>query len=373
MIYLDHAATSIPSSTVLEVYHQVAKTIWYNPSSMHKLGTLAKNYIDKATTTILNTLGLQEKTIYYTSGATEANNLAIYGICMPYMGKNKHIITTQVEHPSVYRVFQDLEKKGFRVTYLSTHNGFVDIAELKEALTKDTILVSIMWVNNIIGSIQPINRIIQVVKTYSHAKLHVDAVQGIGKLPFDYNPNEVDLMTITMHKIGGLKGIGLLVASKSLSLQTLIHGGHQQHNVRGGTMDTAGIVAASKTLTLAYQQLDTHYHYVQDLNSYLIQCLKKIPFVTINQSMGIYSPYVVSISFSHIKGETVMHYLEQYEIYVGIGSACNEKQQTLERAIQVLTTENWRAINMVRISLSEQNTRQEIDELITRIKALERM
>ena len=176
-----------------------------------------------------------------------------------------------------------------------------------------------------------------------------------------------------MHKIGGLKGTGLLIASQSLHLQTLIHGGHQQNNVRGGTMDPASIVAASKTLTLAYQNLDIHYHYVQDLNHYLIQCLKEIPFITINQSTGAYSPYVVSISFSHIKGETVMHYLEQYDIYVGIGSACNEKQQTLERAIQVLTDEKWRAINMIRISLSEQNTKQEIDELIVRIKALERM
>ncbi|MCM1514327.1 MAG: cysteine desulfurase [Anaeroplasma bactoclasticum] len=373
MIYLDHAATSIPSSTVLDVYHQVVKSIWYNPSSMHKLGIIAKNYIDKATTTILKTLGLQEKNIYYTSGATEANNLAIYGICMPYMGKNKHIITTQVEHPSVYRVFQDLEKKGFRVTYLSTRNGVVDIEELKSALTKDTILVSMMWVNNIIGSIQPIHQMIQVVKAYSHSKIHVDAVQGIGKIPFDYNPNEVDLMTITMHKIGGLKGTGLLITSKSLALQTMIHGGHQQNDVRGGTMDVAGIVAASKTLTLAYQDLDVHYQYVQKLNDYLLQHLKDIPFVTINQSRGKYSPYVVSISFSHIKGETVMHYLEQYDIYVGIGSACNEKQQTLERAIQVLTDETWRAINMIRISLSEQNTTQDIDELIVRLKALERM
>ena len=373
MIYFDHAATSIPSSTVLEVYQQVANTVWYNPSSMHKLGVVAKNYIDKATITILNTLALQEKTIYYTSGATEANNLAIYGICMPYIGKNKHIITTQIEHPSVYRVFQDLEKKGFRVTYLHMHNGFVDIEELKAALTKDTILVSMMWVNNIIGSIQPIGEMIQVVKAYSHAKIHVDAVQGIGKMPFDYNANEVDLMTLTMHKIGGLKGTGLLIASQALALQTMIHGGPQQHSVRGGTMDVAGIVAASKTLTLAYQHLDAHYQYVQNLNHYLLERLKDIPFVTINQSRGKYSPYVVSISFSHIKGETVMHYLEQYDIYVGIGSACNEKQQTLERAIQVLTDETWRAINMIRISLSEHNTTQEIDELIVRIKALERM
>lgn len=372
MIYFDNAATSICKKEVLDVYQKVASNIWYNPSSMHKLGNLAKNYTDKATTVILNTIGVNDKTIYYTSGATEANNLAIYGICNKYFGQNKHIITTMIEHPSVYNVYQDLETKGFKVTYLKCQGGMVDVEELKAALTKDTILVSIMWVNNIIGSIQPIDEIIHVVKENSHAKIHVDAVQGIGKIPFDFNPNEVDLLTFTIHKIGGIKGVGLLVANNHLQLESVNKGGHQQNNVRAGTMDVAGIVASSKTITLAYQDLNSHYYYVKNLAEYLKKELESYPFITINEAKNN-SPYVISLSFKKLKGETAMHYLEQYDIYVGIGSACNEKQITLERAIMSLTNDEKRAINMIRISLSENNTKEEINQFISHLNELGRM
>lgn len=372
MIYFDNAATSICKKEVLDVYQKVASNIWYNPSSMHKLGNLAKNYIDKATSTILNTIGVNNKTIYYTSGATEANNLAIYGICNKYIGQNKHIITTMIEHPSVYHVFQDLQKKGFKVTYLQCLGGMVNVEELKSAITKDTILVSIMWVNNIIGSIQPIDEIIKIIKEKSHAKLHIDAVQGIGKIPFDFDPNQVDLLTLTVHKIGGIKGIGLLIANENLRLESVNKGGHQQNNVRAGTMDVAGIVASSKTITLAYQNLNQHYYYVKTLAEYLKKELENLEFITINEAKNT-SPYVISISFKHLKGETAMHYLEQNDIYVGIGSACNEKQITLERAIMSLTTDEKRAVNMIRISLSENNTKEEVDQLISHLKKLERM
>lgn len=373
MIYFDNAATSIPKKEVLEVYQKVASNIWYNPSSMHKLGIIAKNYIDKATTTILHTLHMNEKTIYYTSGATEANNMAIYGICRPYIGENKHIITTMIEHPSVYNVFKDLEKKGFSVTYLKCTGGVVDVNELKEALTKDTILVSIMWVNNIIGSIQPIDDILHIVHSFSHAKIHIDAVQGVGKMPFDFNQNEVDLLTLTIHKIGGLKGTGLLIANKNLHFESIIKGGHQQDNNRAGTMDVAGIVASSKAISLAYQNLNHHYYYVKELKSYLKKQLEEFSFIQINEGIKMNSDYVLSISFDHLKGETVMHYLEQAEIYVGIGSACNEKQKTIERAIMSITPDEKRAINMIRISLSENNTKEEIDQFIKVLKQVERI
>ncbi len=373
MIYFDSAATLPCKKEVLDVYQKVTSNIWYNPSSMHKLGINAKNYIDKATSTILKTFGLYKKTIYYTSGATESNNMAIYGICNKYIGEKKHIITTMIEHPSVYNVFKDLEKKGFHVTYLKCRGGVVDLDELKEALTSDTVLVSIMWVNNIIGSIQPIDKIIELVRQTSHAKIHVDAVQGVGKIPFDFDPNQVDLLTCTMHKIGGLKGTGLLIANDSLDIEASIKGGHQQGNKRAGTMDVAGIVAASKAISLAYADLEHHYYYVKELKSYFKKQLEKIDFVTINEGIGNYSDYVLSVSFPHIKGETAMHFLEQSDIYVGIGSACNEKQVTLERAIMALTDDTTRAINMIRISLSESNTKEEIDQFIAAFKQMERI
>lgn len=373
MIYFDNAATSICKKEVIEVYQKVASNIWYNPSSMHKLGIYAKNYIDKATSTILNTMGFINKKIYYTSGATEANNLAIYGICNKYLGQNKHIITTMIEHPSVYNVFLDLEKKGFKVTYLKCIGGVVDLEELKNSLCNDTILVSIMWVNNIIGSIQPLESIEKIVREFSHAKFHVDAVQGIGKIPFDFDVNKVDLLTLTLHKIGGLKGIGMLIANDNLNMYSLLKGGHQQDNVRAGTMDVANIVAGSKAISLAYQDLNNHYYYVSNLATYLKKELEKYTFIKINEGSYKNSPYVISISFSKLKGETAMHYLENEGIYVGIGSACNEKKKILERAIMSLTDDENRAINMIRISLSENNTKEEIDRFIQILEKMERI
>ena len=166
MIYFDNAATTMPNKEVLDVYQKVAKTIWYNPSGMYKESVLAKNYIDKAKSTILKTLNINNKEIIFTSGATEANNTAIFSVCNKYIGMNKHIVTTSIEHASVYNCFKYLERMGFRVTYLKCNGGIVDLEELKNALTKDTILVSIMWVNNIIGSIQPIEEINSIVKKY---------------------------------------------------------------------------------------------------------------------------------------------------------------------------------------------------------------
>lgn len=373
MIYFDNAATTKPNKEVLDVYQTVAKNIWYNPSGMYKESVLAKEYIDKAKNTILKTLNINNKEIIFTSGATEANNTAIFSICNKYIGMNKHIITTSIEHASVYNCFKYLEQIGFKVTYLECKGGVVDLEELKNSLTKDTVLVSVMWVNNIIGSIQPIEKIVNIVREYSHAKLHIDAVQGIGKIPFDFDPNKVDYLSLTLHKIEGLKGAGLLFIPNNVQIEPYIKGGHQQNNMRAGTMDVAGAVAASKAISIAYQNLNAHYNYVQSLENYLLEKIQKLNFITVNRDKGLYSPFVISFSFNNLKGETAMHYLEKASICVGIGSACNEKNQTLEKAVMSLTNDEKRAINMIRISLSHLNTKEEIDILVEKLKELERI
>jgi cysteine desulfurase len=370
MIYFDSAATTKPLKEVIETYNKMNDEYWFNPSSMYKNAVFVKTLIDRASKSILNTLNLTEKNIYYTSGATEANNLAIMGVTLPYKNQNKHLITTEIEHASVYNVFQTLEKEGFRVTYLKCQNGIIDLNELENALTKDTILVSIMWVNNIIGSINPMKKIVEIVKNRSHAKLHVDIVQGVCKIKPDFDFNDFDLMTLTFHKIEGLKGIGALIANKNLQIKPLFYGGHQQNQIRPGTYDAALIVASSKALRINYEKIDCYYHYVHKLYNYLIDKLIKLPFIDINKKGDYYSPYVLSISLKKIKGETVMHYLEENNIIVGIGSACNEKSKTLERSVFALTNSVEKSYNMIRISLSHHNTYQEIDYLIEKLQEL---
>ena len=370
MIYFDSTATTKPLKEVLDTYNKINEEYWYNPSGMYKGAIVANSLIEKATTQIEKILGLNNKTIYYTSGATEANNMAIMGICLPYINKGKHIITTYIEHPSVYNVFKNLEILGFNVTYLKCENGVVDLEELKSSLTKDTILVSTMWVNNIIGSINPIKDIIEVVKKYSHAKLHVDAVQGMTKIKADFNYNDIDLISMTFHKIEGLKGMGMLISNKGIQLTPILKGGHQQKEIRPGTLDASLIVSSSKALRIAMENTDIHFNYVQKLYNYLIQKLECLDFIKINKTNALYSPYVLSISIDNVKGETAMHYLEDANIYVGIGSACNEKIETIERAIYAITKDNARAINMIRISLSHHNTYEEIDMLVKNLESI---
>ena len=370
MIYFDSTATTKPLKDVLDTYNKINEEYWFNPSGMYKGSVVVSNLIDKATKQIESTLKLNNKNIYYTSGATEANNLAIMGICMPYINQGKHIITTYIEHPSVYNVFKNLETLGFNVTYLKCENGIVDLEELKNALTKDTILVSTMWVNNIIGSINPIKEIIEIVKKHSRAKLHVDAVQGIAKIKEDFDYNNIDLFSITFHKIEGLKNVGALILNKNIQITPLLKGGHQQKEIRPGTLDASLIVSSAKALRLAMENRDNHYNYVKKLYDYLIQKLEKFDFIKINKTNALYTPYVLSISIDNLKGETAMHYLEEAGIYVGIGSACNEKIETIERAIYAITKDNTRAVNMIRISLSHHNTLEELDQLIEKLESI---
>lgn len=370
MIYFDSTATTRVHQEVLDTYNKINNEYWYNPSGMYKTSVFVNSLVEKATNQIEQILGLNNKNIFYTSGATEANNMAIMGVCLPYINKGKHIITTYIEHPSVYNVFKHLETLGFNVTYLSCKNGVVDLDELKASLTKDTILVSTMWVNNIIGSINPIKEIIEIVKNNSHAKLHVDGVQGLTKIEMDFNINDIDLFSATFHKIEGLKGVGMLICNKGLQLQPILYGGHQQKEYRPGTVDASLIVSSSKALRIGMENLNSHYNYVQELYNYLIKKIEHISYIKINRTTAQYSPYVLSLSFDNVKGETVMHALEQDDIYVGVGSACNEKTKTLERAIFAITQDEKRAMNMVRISLSHHNSIEEIDILVKKLESI---
>ncbi len=371
MIYFDNASTTKPNPAIIDLYTKINHGYWYNESSTHQLGITSKTLLDRAITSICRTLNLKNKKIVFTGSATEANNLAIYGICKQYVNQNNHIITSKVEHPSVLECFQDLEKQGFNVTYLDVdENGIVDLEMLKNSLTKDTILVSIMWVNNIIGSVQPIKKIKEILKDYPRVKFHSDLVQGITKLVPDFDLNDLDLATFTAHKLHGLKGTAVLILNDKINLEKITKGGHQQNNMRGGTVDVAGAVCLAKTLEYENSKIDERLKIVNKLYNYLIDELSKLPYIIINNSKKEYSPYVLNFSLKSLKGETFMHYMEQYQIYLGYGSACNAKTKALENTLMAVYNDSLRASNAVRISLSADNTTNEVEYFIQRLKEI---
>ncbi len=369
MIYFDYTATTKPKKELLDLHMRINQEYWCNTEGMYIDGVKAHALLDKSSKVVLDSLKLKNKNVLFTSGATEANNTAIYGILSQYYNEPKHIITTYLEHASVLNVYKDLEKRGFKVTYLIPNkDGIINIDELNNSITNDTVLVSIMWVNNIIGTIQPIEKVIDLVKKFPRLKLHVDAVQGIGKITPNFNLNDIDLLTISGHKLEGLKGTGLLIYNDKLHL-SFLKGGHQQEGIRPGTVDLAGAVVMAKTLQLAVSNIDDKFNNVKEKYNYLVKALQNEQHIILNKS--IYSsPYILSITFKKVKGETALHTLEQNNIFVGTGSACNSHSKDQEKTLIYTLEDNSLAVNTIRISISTNTSVMELDLLINNIKKI---
>lgn len=371
MIYFDNASTTKPIEEVLDIYKKVNQECWYNSSSLHYEGVKAHNLYQKASKIILDLLKTTNKKVVFTSGATEANNMAIYGVCDNYHHQHKRIITTKVEHPSVLNCFQTLEA-SFDVQYLDIlSDGMVDLQQLETLLTSETILVSIMWVNNIIGSVNNINKIIEIVKKYPRVKLHVDAVQGLGKIPLTFDVNQIDLLTVSSHKIHGLKGTGILLYNNNLNLTNFTEGSGQQ-GIKSGTIDLAGIVATTKALQIAFANITKNYQIVQTIKTFLLEQLMKIPNLTINGFGENYSPYILNFSYKGINSETILHFLEEEEICVSVSSACNQKLQKPERTVLALTKDEELAKSSIRLSFSAENSLDECNILIKKLVELKK-
>lgn len=364
MIYFDSTATTKPCQEVIDAYLKVINNYWENPSSPYTLGLKANSLFQEAKMQVKNSLNTPNHNVIFTSGATEANNLAIFGVCDSYLNEPKRIITTKIEHPSVFNVFQKLESMGFDVIYLDVNeNGLINLEDLKKAINKDTILVSIMWVNNVIGTIEPIKDVIKIVKEYPRCKLHVDAVQGMGKIKPDFKFEDIDLITISSHKLEGLKGTGLLVYNEKINIANHIVGAGQQDGIKPGTIDLAGAVACAKTIKRAINMQEENYNTVLVLNEYLRKALSSMP-IYINSPKESVSPFIFNISIKEHNSETIMHYLEQKEIYVSIGSACGSKTKKPEKTIYAISHDELLSTTSIRISLSRHNTKEEIDQLV---------
>lgn len=365
MIYLDYSATTPVNDSVLDTYVKVTKNYIGNPNSLHKLGLESSKLINDATRQIKKILDIEEKEIIYTSGASEANNLAIFGVCRKYKNRGKHIITTRLEHSSVSECFNELEKEGFRVSYVEIDgDGRVRLDDLKSLICDDTILVSICAVNSEIGLMQDLDGIGNLLKKYPKVIFHSDITQAIGKVKL--NLWNVDMASMSSQKFYGMKGVGALLKNKNLEIEPIIYGGKSTTIYRSGTPATALIVSMSKALRLVYEDFEEKYAQVLELSNYLKQKLQIIDGIILN-STSCSLPHIVNISILNVKPETILHALEEDDIYISTQTACH-KAGDLSTSVLELTKNELYATHSIRISISYLTTKNEINQFIDTLK-----
>lgn len=359
MIYLDYSATTPVDESVLNSYIETTKKIIGNPNSLHKLGVDAKKLIDAATTQIASILGVKQTEIIYTSGASEANNTAIKGICLKYQKRGKHIITTKLEHSSILEPLNYLKKEGFEIEYVNlTEDGKVDLDDLENKIREDTILVTIASISSELGIIQPIKEIAEIVKKYPKAYFHTDITQSIGKEKIDLSM--VDLASFSAQKFYGMKGIGALIKKENIVIEPLIHGGKSTTKDRSGTPPTPLIVSMAKALRLVYENFEEKQKKVKELNTYLREELEK-EHITINSPKDAI-PNILNITIENIKPETMLHALEEKEIYISTRTACSTSLES--EAVFAVTKDKEKASHSLRISISYKTTKEELETFI---------
>lgn len=361
MIYLDYSANTPVSKEVLDSFCKSALNYPGNPNSLHALGVKSKELIDASTNQIAKILKVKPEEIIYTSDSSESNNLALKGIAFKYQNRGKHIITTPFEHSSIYGPLNYLQNLGFEVDFVKVNeDGLIDLDNLKELLREDTILVTINAINSEIGIMQSLEKIGKLIKETSKAFFHVDITQGVGKVKIDLT--NIDLASFTAHKFFGINGIGCLIKKDKIMLEPLIHGGKSTTIYRSGTPYLPLIVSMAKALRLAYENIDSKYDYVLNLNKYLKEQLKKYKNVYIN-SPETSIPHILNFSVIGVKPETLVHALEKYEIYISTQSACSSSN-AFSKSVLELTNSMERAKSSVRVSISYVTTKEEIDEFL---------
>lgn len=358
MIYLDYSATTPVNEDVLNTYVLTTKQYIGNPNSLHKLGFEAKKLIDAATNQVASILKVNPNEIIYTSGSSESNNLAIKGICAKHTGK--HIITTELEHSSVSETVKYMQSLGYDVSYVKLDsNGLVDLMDLEKIIREDTVLVSVSAVNSEVGVVQDIEAISRVVKRHPKVFFHSDMTQCIGKMKVDLSM--VDLASVSAQKFYGMKGIGCLIKKNKIDIEPLIHGGKSTTVFRAGTPATPLIASFSKALRLAYQDFEVKNEHVVQLHKYLINKLKDLNIEVNSNEFCL--PYIVNVSLPGIKPETMLHALEQEEIYISTQTACSTGNYSL--AVLAVTNDIVKASHSIRISLSYLTTFDELDKFIS--------
>ncbi|MBD5466295.1 MAG: cysteine desulfurase [Lachnospiraceae bacterium] len=372
-VYLDNSATTKVMDEAAHLVVEIFTKDYGNASSMHKKGVSAERYIKYAKETLAKIMKVKDKEIYFTSGGTESDNWALIGSAYANMRAGRHLITTQIEHPAILQTMDYLERQGFEVTYLPvSKEGIVSLDALRKALRPDTILVSIMQVNNEVGAMQPIEEAAAIIKKQNPQTLfHVDAVQGFGKLPMYPKKWGVDMVSVSGHKIHAPKGIGILYVREGVKIRPLIYGGGQQKNYRSGTENVPGAAGIAKAAELLYKHLDRDTERLYELRRYFIGELLQMDDVYINGPLeeGA-APHIVSASIKGIRSEVLLHALEERDIFVSAGSACASKKHTVSATLQAMQIEQALLDSTIRFSFSIYTTKEELDDTLKALREI---
>lgn len=370
MYYFDHSATTKPHKEVLDTFVKVNEAYYANPASLHEMGVDSHMLLSRARKQIADMLKTEENKVVFTSGGTESNHFAIHGLARSLQSRGRHIITSNIEHPSVLESMKQLEKQGFEVDIIPVNDkGIISFEDVKERLRKDTILVSVMHINNEIGSIQPIEQLAKVIHQHSRALFHVDAVQSFGKYPVSFPILGADVLTLSGHKFNGLKGTGIVAWTGHVSFEPTIVGGGQEFGLRSGTVPVPQAVAFAKAMRMAFEnQASMH-------KTYKMWNEKLRNFISGFKDIRILSPddaaaHILTISVRNIKGEVLVNALQARDIIVTTSSACSSKQTKISHVIKAIGLPDDYTKGVIRISMGTSNSNEQIDHFIENFTAI---
>ncbi|MGP6383252.1 cysteine desulfurase family protein [Streptococcus dysgalactiae subsp. equisimilis] len=372
MIYFDNAATTIPYGEALRTYQEVATKIYGNPSSLHQLGTNASRILEASRKQIAGLLGVKTEEIFFTSGGTESDNWAIKGIAFEKAAFGKHIIVSAIEHPAVTESAKWLSSQGFKVSYAPvTAQGIVDVEALAELLRPDTILVSIMAVNNEMGAIQPIHAISKMLADYPTVTFHVDAVQAIGKIPTaTYLTERVDLASFSGHKFHAVRGVGFLYKKSGKRLNPLLTGGGQEQEMRSTTENVAGIASMAKALRMVTEKETLALPRLKAMREVIYQALSGYQDVTLFSGQEGFAPNIITFGIKGVRGEVIVHAFETHDIYISTTSACSSKAGKPAGSLVAMGVPVKAAQTAVRISLDDDNDMGQVEQFLTIFKQI---
>ncbi|QFF99714.1 cysteine desulfurase [Psychrobacillus glaciei] len=362
MIYFDNSATTKAHKDIIDTFVLVNEKYWANPASIHEFGHQTNELLQTARTQVADVIKTAKEKVYFTSGGTESNNLAIFGLANKYKHRGNHVLISAIEHPSVLESAKELQLQGFNVEFIPVNKeGFISLDSIQSLLRPDTVLVSVMHVNNETGAIQPINEIATLIKSKSRAVFHMDAVQSFGKLVVNFEEQQVDAITISSHKIHGLKGSGVLVLKGSTEITPILYGGGQEFGVRSGTTSVPLAVCTAKTIRLANSNLEKNSMIMKSMTDDIVTFLQTFSSIKII-SPEIRAPHIVSFSVRGVKGEVFINGLQKEDVIVSTSSACSSKQTKTSHVLKAMHLEDDYIKGVIRLSFSHLNSEEEVQQ-----------